>query len=305
VKATEGVDFVDARFNANMTNAAAAGILVGPYHFCRIDSKNGVPFTSYDGSPFAPGSDPYLDATSEASDFLEAIMPYYQKGLYLPPVADVEGLPNFGSASLNKTFISNWVQLFSDTINAAIGRRPIIYTSKSKANEIYTASVAAQHDLWVAWWKGTGTTSPPVHADTPLFPNWKFWQWSATEAIAGVPAGQTDADVFYGTTQQLTQLLIGQLPGDYNDDGTVNAADYVVWRNTNGQSGANLAADGDRNGTVNSADFTYWRSRFGQTAASYAGAASSSFAIAPEPAAIVLGIASLFSGLCVRRPRQA
>src|SRR6185503_12876642 len=84
VKATEGVNFVDSRFATNMQNANAAGLYVGPYHFCRVDSKNGVPFTSYDGLPFPVGSDPYLDATSEAVDFIEAIRPYYLSGSNLP-----------------------------------------------------------------------------------------------------------------------------------------------------------------------------------------------------------------------------
>src|SRR5262245_60348954 len=38
-KATEGVDFIDAKFTANMTNAKAAGVLIGPYHFARPDSS--------------------------------------------------------------------------------------------------------------------------------------------------------------------------------------------------------------------------------------------------------------------------
>src|SRR5262245_3801053 len=36
-KATEGVDFVDARFTTNMQNAKAAGVYIGPYHFCRVE----------------------------------------------------------------------------------------------------------------------------------------------------------------------------------------------------------------------------------------------------------------------------
>ena len=37
-------------------------------------------------------------------------------------------------------------------------------------------------------------------------------------------------------------------PGDYNQNGFVDAADYVVWRDTLGQMGAGLAADGNNNG---------------------------------------------------------
>ncbi len=215
VKATEGVNFVDINFHANMQGAIAAGVHVGPYHFARIDSFNGVPFTSYDGNPFIPGSDPYLDAVSEANDFLDAITPYYNTGLHLPPVADVEGLPDFNSSFLEREFISNWVQIFSDTVNTTLGRRPIIYTSKSGANSRYTPAVASSHDLWLAWWKNS-TSNPPISSDTPDWNPWDFWQWTATGSVNGI-SGNVDRDVFEGTPQQLEQLLIGTGPGNPGD----------------------------------------------------------------------------------------
>lgn len=213
-KATEGVNFVDQTFHANMQGATAAGVMIGPYHFCRIDSYNGVPFTTYDGSPFLPGSTPYLDAVNEANDFLDAIVPYYEIGSYLPPVADVEGLPDFGSSSLERTFISNWMQIFSDTINTTLGTRPIIYTSLSGANSRYTANFASQHDLWLAWWKGSGTSNPPVASDTPLFGDWQFWQWTNNLTVPGEPSG-VDGNVFEGTLADLQalQITLDQNPG--------------------------------------------------------------------------------------------
>jgi len=53
------------------------------------------------------------------------------------------------------------------------------------------------------------------------------------------------------------------LPGDYNGNGVVDGADYVLWRDMNGQSGAGLAADGDGNQQVNQADYLVWRQNFG------------------------------------------
>src|SRR4051812_31255617 len=50
--------------------------------------------------------------------------------------------------------------------------------------------------------------------------------------------------------------------GDYNKNGTVDAADYAIWRKTLGSS-SRLAADGDGNGTIEQADYSFWRSRFG------------------------------------------
>jgi len=47
--------------------------------------------------------------------------------------------------------------------------------------------------------------------------------------------------------------------GDYNHDHVVNAADYTVWRNTLGQVGAGLAADGNFNGMIDNDDYDVWK----------------------------------------------
>jgi hypothetical protein len=58
-----------------------------------------------------------------------------------------------------------------------------------------------------------------------------------------------------------------QLTGDFNHNGTIDAADYVLWRNTLGST-SNLAADGNGNRVVDGADYTLWRSQFGRNAGS-------------------------------------
>lgn len=60
------------------------------------------------------------------------------------------------------------------------------------------------------------------------------------------------------------------LAGDFNLNGSVDAADYVLWRKTLGST-TNLQADqsgpsvGVPNGVVDQADYAYWRSNFGAT----------------------------------------
>jgi parallel beta-helix repeat protein len=56
------------------------------------------------------------------------------------------------------------------------------------------------------------------------------------------------------------------LPGDYNQNSVVDAGDYLVWRDSFGQSGSALAADGDGNGSVGDEDYELWRTHFGQKA---------------------------------------
>ncbi len=53
--------------------------------------------------------------------------------------------------------------------------------------------------------------------------------------------------------------LFAVVKGDYNDDGIVNFADYVVWRDSIGQIGNGLPADGDGSGTIDAGDYQTWK----------------------------------------------
>jgi probable HAF family extracellular repeat protein len=100
------------------------------------------------------------------------------------------------------------------------------------------------------------------------------------------PSGENEYWVAHlGTAENIP------LSGDYNSDGTVDAADYVVWRNSLGQAGAALAADGDASGIIDTNDYNIWRSHFGQSAvvaSSISAVPSSGIPTVPEPSAIVL-----------------
>ncbi len=84
-------------------------------------------------------------------------------------------------------------------------------------------------------------------------------------------------------------------PGDYNADGTVDAADYVVWRNTLG-SVDDLRADGNGNEMIDAGDYDVWKSLFGTNYGSGAGALGT----VPEPASIVM----LLAGICAAAFRR-
>jgi hypothetical protein len=71
---------------------------------------------------------------------------------------------------------------------------------------------------------------------------------------------------------------LAQLPGDYNDYDAVDAADYVLWRNSLGQMGANLPADGNLDNRIDTGDYEFWRARFGFSADE-----SVALGIIPEP----------------------
>jgi hypothetical protein len=62
----------------------------------------------------------------------------------------------------------------------------------------------------------------------------------------------------------VTQLESGNPIGDYNDDGTVNAADYTVWRDRMGQDFTLPNEDPETTpGMVTTHDYVVWKSAFG------------------------------------------
>jgi hypothetical protein len=73
------------------------------------------------------------------------------------------------------------------------------------------------------------------------------------------------------------------LTGDYNADGTVDAADYVLWRDTLGLAGSELAADGNGNDEIDAGDYEIWRANFGRTV----GDSELASRAVPEPASLM------------------
>jgi hypothetical protein len=106
--------------------------------------------------------------------------------------------------------------------------------------------------------------------------------------------------------------LSGVLLPDYNLNGLVDTADFVLWRKENGQMGGNLVADGNNDGRVDQLDYDLWRMHYGAVAG--AGSANGSSArlstdAVPEPAAsALLGLGAMLGaarGRFVGRPRRS
>jgi endonuclease I len=117
----------------------------------------------------------------------------------------------------------------------------------------------------------------------------------------------SDEDLSGALSKLLTLTLTGEvlmadLPGDYNDDDVVDAADYTVWRDNLG-SLTSLPSD-DTPG-VDVDDYDRWKLHFGETAGSGLGAAGSAHAPAsvPEPATCALLLIAVAA--CRGRRRSA
>ena len=102
-----------------------------------------------------------------------------------------------------------------------------------------------------------------------------------------VPGGAQDISFTYHIVGETTETVglveyvpVAGLPGDFNDDGVVDAADYTVYRDNLGQSDAALNGNGtgDVSGLVVLADYDLWRTSYGSSASQNAAAQAT-----PEP----------------------
>jgi hypothetical protein len=95
------------------------------------------------------------------------------------------------------------------------------------------------------------------------------WQTAQDDDVGQYIVKVLVTDAGSGRTRQQGYGIVvndvGQA-GDYNVNGSVDAADYVVWRKALGHSIIPFAgADGSGNGIIDQADYLIWRANFGKT----------------------------------------
>jgi hypothetical protein len=98
------------------------------------------------------------------------------------------------------------------------------------------------------------------------------------------PSGAVQVLTSVAANQVLTLVEAATLSGDYNSDGVVDAADYVVWRKTDGN---------------NPAGFALWRANFGNMLSGSGSQLSDSNV--PEPSTVQLCVATVIVTNVVRR----
>lgn len=107
-------------------------------------------------------------------------------------------------------------------------------------------------------------------------------------AVGGDFGGDPDGTTIWPQTMYIDYVRYWKpqvgLQGDYNNDGSVDAADYSVWRDAMGQTGIDMPADGSGNGTIDAADYEIWRDNFGGSLPAAANEPGNSVSV-PEPSA--------------------
>lgn len=177
--------FKDTKFDQNWPAMKAAGIVRGAYQY------------------FEPGVDPNVQA-----DLMIEKIGVLEPG-DLPCTLDVEATGNQSPATITAN-IHTWI----DKIQAATGKKPIIYTGKYFWNDNVQSADFSDHPLWIAAY------GPPC-PDTPTpWDAWAIWQYSSTGSVPGI-SGDVDLNKFNGTLADL-QALAGGASADYY------AAEYVA-----------------------------------------------------------------------------
>ncbi len=168
IKATEGINKVDARFRRNWLHSEKESIPKGAYHY------------------FIPG----MSGKAQADNFIETVK--LKKG-DLPPVLDVE--ERYGATVIEmQQKINEWLQKVEEHYKV----KPIIYTNISFYNT-YLRGSFDKYPLWIAHY---------LQADKPRINiKWAFWQHSERGRVNGIKT-PVDFNVFAGDSAEFQNLLL-------------------------------------------------------------------------------------------------
>jgi hypothetical protein len=89
--------------------------------------------------------------------------------------------------------------------------------------------------------------------------------------------------------------------GDFDKNGVVDGADFLLWQREFGATGASLAADANHDNRVNAADLSLWQAHFGETTAG----ALPSIQQIPESPTYALALWALAGNSLWRRSRAS
>jgi len=165
VKATEGLDFVDPKFDANWKGLRGTKLLKGAYHFFR----------------------PKDDAVSQAEFYLKTTQLSRED---LPPVLDVEM-----SDDVPADLVGERARIWLQHVEKALGRKPLLYVYPAFWNKYLKKTLEGYKPMWIS-----DDTNDPT-----LPENWDgfaFWQYTDAAKLSGVKTC-VDRNWFPGTAAEL------------------------------------------------------------------------------------------------------
>ena len=191
--ATQGDYHTDGQFATNWGGIKAAGMLRSATHFF----------------------DPTIDGITQANYFLAALNGAGGSDKWdLPATLDLEcptsSVQVSASPNCESTGNSGWVttsvlvqRVFDwlNTVQAATGKRPVIYTYPSWLSDVDFADLRlARYPLYIASIASCANVPSPWATAT-------FWQYSLSGTVSGITGSNTDLDRFIGAPAGLALLV--------------------------------------------------------------------------------------------------
>ena len=168
LKATEGVDLVDSKFEANYLNARENEIPVGSYHFFKFN----------------------VSGKRQANNYLRTIR---DKTFDLPLVLDVE---EWSNASVNRQDkVVKEIRAFITEIDFRRKEKLMIYTNESSFQK-YILGNFEPIEIWIC----SFNPEPKIQS------NWTLWQHSHKGKLNGAE-GWVDINTFNGTRKEWDRFL--------------------------------------------------------------------------------------------------
>ncbi len=174
MKATEGGDFVDPKFNTNWEKASHRQISKGAYHFYRA-CKGGI---------------------EQANNFI-SVVPKAENSL--PHAVDIESVGNCKEPK-SKEILVKEIAEYIKKIKEHYGKTPIIYTSNNFYRD-FLMNDFSDMKIWIR-----DISNFPALPDNRM---WHIWQFSHNGRVRGIE-NQVDLNVFYDNKLNFQKFIAGQ-----------------------------------------------------------------------------------------------
>jgi len=166
IRSTAGKDKVDSEFERNWKGAKSAGLLRGAYHYYRPDENS----------------------LKQADNFIKTVK--LTKG-DLPPVLDIEKIPDGQSLDSLKSGLKKWLV----KVEKHYGMKPIIYSGES----FYTDHLKQEFEGYTLWIANYSFFEQEMRKE------WLFWQFTDKATVSGIEA-PVDVDIYNGSLEGLKLL---------------------------------------------------------------------------------------------------
>ncbi|PKH67697.1 glycoside hydrolase [Flavobacterium sp. ALD4] len=168
IRATVGNDRLDKQFDENWLGAKKNNLIRGAYHYYR----------------------PNENSLEQAALFIKTVS--LKKG-DLPPVLDIERLPENQSVDRLKIGLKRWLKAVEEHYKV----KPIIYTGE----RYYDDFLKEEFSDYLFWIANYNFYRENIQED------WLFWQFTEKASVSGIK-GSVDVNIYNGDVQQLRFITI-------------------------------------------------------------------------------------------------